>query len=201
VAVAQIMDQFSRLESRAGGGLILVGGVPGAGKSTAIRAATADLDTVTVLDPEDLTAEIRGRLPGSVSYRVYRSLVHTTHTLRVVWRLLRGPGTGPLVVHDPGTRRRRRRLFVRLARSRGWRTTLLWIDVDRHAARKGQIVRGRALQPSSFDRHWARWERLRATLPPALESVDIDGAENVILVDRDSAATVLRQLCVSRFAD
>ena len=150
---------------RPGPDLVLVGGVPGAGKSTAIRQATADQSAVRSLDPEQLQDRIRNLLPTEVPYRTYRSLVHVLHTLRVFLHLLQGPGSGPrLVVHDPGTRRRRRRLFVTLARARGWRTTLLYIDVDRAAARSGQWERGRVLDASAFDRHWQRWERLRSRL-------------------------------------
>ncbi len=179
---------------RPGPDLILVGGVPGAGKSTAIRHATADL-TVRSLDPEQLQSRIRDLLPTEVPYRTYRSLVHVGHTLRVFWHLLRGPESASrLIVHDPGTRLRRRRLFVTLARARGWRTTLLFIDVDQAAARSGQWERGRVLGASAFDRHWLSWERLR----PRLTGTEGSGPDDpdMILVDRDRAAATLRRLCL-----
>lgn len=175
--------------------LVLVGGVPGAGKSTAIRRATADLVGVLALDPEQLQIRIRDLLPTAVPYRSYRSLVHVLHTARVFARLLRGPGSGPrLVVHDPGTRIRRRRLFLALARARGWRTTLVYIDVDRAAARSGQWERGRVLDASVFDRHWSRWQQLRSRLTGA-ENPEPTCVGSVILVDRDQAAGALRRLC------
>ena len=174
--------------------VILVGGVPGAGKSTAIRRATADQPGVVVLDPENRARAIAKWLPVPLPYRAYRWTIHLVHTLDVLARLLPGPVPGQrLVVHDPGTRRRRRRLFVALARARGWRTALLYIDVDRDAARSGQRIRGRVLRASAFDRHWSRWEQLRTGLV-AVNPTD-EGWHRILLVDRDEAADALRVLC------
>ena len=155
--------------ARTGGfDLVVVGGVPGAGKTTAIAQATDDLAHVSSIDPEHVSWWLRTRLPG-VPYRRYRWLVHLTHTLRILVHLLNGPTVGRrLVVHDPGTRLGRRRLFLGLARLSGWRTVLLYVDVDRPAAQDGQRRRGRVVR--SFDEHWQSWERLRPTLvaaPPA----------------------------------
>ena len=186
----------SFVTARPGPDLVLVGGVPGAGKSTAIRQATADL-TVRSLDPEQLQHRIRNLLSAEIPYRGYRWLVHVAHTLRVFWHLLRGPGSLPrLVVHDPGTRVRRRRLFVTLARVRGWRTTLLYLDVERSAARSGQWERGRVLDASAFDQHWLRWEGLRARLTGTEGPRSED--QQMILVDRDRAAATLRRLCLDQ---
>lgn len=178
---------------RTAGGLdlILVGGVPGAGKTTAIAAATAGLPEITVLDPERLHHAIRGAVPAWLPYRAYRVLIHTGHTLAVLWHLLLGPTGGRLVVHDPGTRRRRRQLFLALADLRGWRSTLVYVDVDRTAARTGQFVRGRVLRPAAFDRHWLRWQQVRDTLGQPDPS---DGPAE-LLVGRREAASVLRRLC------
>ena len=43
--------------------LVLVGGVPGAGKTTAIARATDDLAHVRAIDPEHVTWWLRQRLP------------------------------------------------------------------------------------------------------------------------------------------
>jgi hypothetical protein len=172
--------------------VILVGGVPGAGKTTAIRRATADLVGVVVLDPEDRQRAIEQWLIEQwlpMPYRAYRWLIHLLHTVDVLVRLLRGPVVGQcLVVHDPGTRRRRRRLFVTLARARGWRTALLFLDVNRDAARTGQRIRGRVLRRSAFERHWSRWQQLRSGL--------VATEQDVVLVHRDDAARVLRLFCL-----
>ena len=174
--------------------LIVVGGVPGAGKTTAIAAATDGLDGITVLDPENLHHAIRDAVPDWLPYRAYRALIHTGHTLAVLWLLVLGPTGGRLVVHDPGTRRRRRRVFLGLAGLRGWRVVLVYVDVDRAAARSGQFIRGRVVRAAAFDRHWDRWQQVRDRLgrpggtddPPEL------------LVDRSQAASVLRWLCTGR---
>jgi hypothetical protein len=171
--------------------LVLVGGVPGAGKTTAIAAATDDLPDVHAVDPEHLTWWLRRHLPGGMPYRSYRWLVHLLHTVRVLVRLLDGPRAGlRLVVHDPGTRVGRRRLFLALAHLAGWRTVLLYVDVDRADARDGQVRRGRLVR--SFDQHWASWQRLR----PALDGATDRSVDPVVIVNRADAADVLRSLCL-----
>lgn len=204
--------------STGGFDLVLVGGVPGAGKTTAIARATDDLAHVSAVDPEHVSWWLRRRLPG-VPYRGYRWLVHLAHTFRVLVHLLDGPRAGRrLVIHDPGTRIGRRRLFLGLARLTGWRTVLLYVDVDRPAAQDGQRKRGRVVR--SFDEHWQSWQQLRPALvastlpPPAPRSraaqlasaqlasaqrarVDSTQSEPVVLTDRTQAADVLRVLCLA----
>jgi hypothetical protein len=178
--------------------LVLVGGVPGAGKTTAIAQATDDLVQVGSIDPEHISWWLRRRLPAAVPYRAYRWVVHLGHTLRVLGRLLNGPVAGRrLVVHDPGTRAGRRRLFLGLAQLAGWRTVQLYVDVDRSAARDGQLRRGRVVR--SFDRHWLSWQRIRPALlvsPEQAARADPEG-EPVVLTDRADAANVLRRLCLT----
>lgn len=170
--------------------LVVVGGVPGAGKTTAIARATSGLDGVRPVDPEHVSGWLRNRLPARLPYRAYRWLVHLLHTLRVLAYLVLGPSGGRrLVVHDPGTRPGRRSLFLGLARLAGWRIALVYIDVERAAAQDGQRRRGRIVR--SFDHHWASWQRLR----PALARDSARGwDEPVVLVSREAAAGVLRGL-------
>jgi len=189
------------VRSAAGSGfydLVLVGGVPGAGKTTAIAQATDDLAHVGSIDPEHVSWWLRRRLPARVPYRAYRWIVHLGHTLRVLLHLLNGPVAGRrLVIHDPGTRSGRRRLFLGLAHLAGWRTVLLYVDVDRPAARAGQVRRGRVVR--SFDAHWQNWQRIRPVLMAAPDRIVPAGAhaEPVILTDRANAADVLRRLCLA----
>lgn len=173
--------------------LIVVGGVPGAGKTTAIATATDDLAHVEAVDPEHVSWWLRNRLPREVPYRAYRWVVHTVHTLRVLVALLDGPTVGRrLVIHDPGTRRRRRGLFLALARLAGWRMLLVYVDVDRSSAEDGQHRRGRVVR--SFEEHWQSWQQLRPALTG--DHRPEDGTEPVRLVGRADAAAVLRGLCL-----
>jgi hypothetical protein len=193
--------------------LVLVGGVPGAGKTTAIARATDDLSHVRAVDPEHVTWWLRRHLPARVPYRANRWHGHLLHTLRVLVHLLNGPRAGRrLVVHDPGTRQRRRSLFLKVAHLAGWRAVQLYVDVDRSAAQDGQRRRGRVVR--SFEEHWASWQHLRPSLDQAAGSPDPAAgpdpaadlapaadtrptADPVLLVDRTVAAEVLRRLCLS----
>lgn len=138
--------------------LIVLGGLPGAGKSTALRALAADPDT-TVLDPEQVAAALRQRLPG-VPYPRYRPLVHTLHALRVLSALASGRSR-TLVVHATATRTVPRHLLAAGARWCGWRPVLVLLEVDPGLARAGQVARGRVLGRARNDGHRRRWARLR----------------------------------------
>jgi len=200
IAVGAAPDRIGGTASALSGSydLVLVGGVPGAGKTTAIARATDDLAHVGAIDPEHVTWWLRSRLPAGVPYRAYRWVVHLSHTVRVLAHLLNGPVAGRLlVVHDPGTRAGRRRLFLGLAHLAGWRPVLLYVDVDRPAARAGQLRRGRVVR--SFDEHWRNWQRIRPALTATPHPVvRADAAtEPVVLTDRAEAANVLRRICLA----
>jgi len=173
--------------------VVLVGGVPGAGKTTAIARVAAELPTVDALDSETFRDRLCRLLPDGTAYAAYRPFVHVLHALRVLLVLLRGPVSGrTLVVHDPATRPRRRWLFAWLARSRGWDPVLLYVDVPRALAETGQVLRGRVVDPVSFAAHWARWEMLRAELAGSPDALDGGRWSEVLLTDRDGAAGRLR---------
>ena len=177
--------------------VVLVGGVPGAGKTTAIARVAAESHEVDALDPEAFRDKVCRLLPEGTAYASYRPLVHVLHTARVLLVLLRGPVRGrTLVVHDPATRPRRRRLFAWLARSRGWDPVLLYVDVPRTVAERGQVLRGRVVDPVSFAGHWARWEMLRAELVGTPDDLDDDLWSEVVLTDRIWAARELRRAVV-----
>ena len=174
--------------------VVLVGGVPGAGKTTAIARVAADRPDVDALDPEAFRDRIGRVLPDGTAYATYRPLVHVWHALGVLVMLLRGPVPGrTLVVHDPATRPRRRGLFAWLARMRGWDPVLLYVDVPRTLAEAGQVQRGRVVDPASFAGHWARWEVLRAELAGTRDALDGARWSEVLLTDRDGAADALRR--------
>lgn len=174
--------------------VVLVGGVPGAGKTTAIARVAGEFPSVDALDPEMFQARLSRVLPAGTKYAAYRPLVHILHALRVLLVLLRGPVPGrTLVVHDPATRPGRRRLFAWLARSRGWDPVLVYVDVPRVVAETGQVLRGRVVDPVSFAGHWARWEVLRTTLTGTPDALDGARWSEVVLTDRDGAERQLRR--------
>jgi predicted kinase len=174
--------------------VVLVGGVPGAGKTTAIARVAGELSSMDALDPEAYRDRLRQLLPEGTDYAAYRPLVHTLHALHVLLVLLRGPVPGrTLVVHDPATRPRRRRLFAWLARRRGWDPVLVYVDVPRALAETGQVLRGRVVDPASFAGHWARWEALRCEVTGAPDALDGARWSEVVLTDREGAAAALRR--------
>ena len=175
---------------------VLVGGVPGAGKTTVI-AALAAVPGVTTVDPDRARRWLGDLLPEGTPYARYRPLVHLWSTVLVLVLVLRGPTDGrrALVVHDPATRRARRTWLGRLARWRGWDPVLVVVDVSRAAALEGQLARRRVLGARAFDRHWQRWEAER----PRLLALSRSGRGEepwsaVRVVDRRTAVASLSRL-------
>jgi predicted kinase len=151
---------------RAGGVLVVVGGLPGSGKSTLLRrwlgeARPADAGPGVVgLDSEDVTARLRAAGPR-LPYRVLRPVVHLVHR----WRVLRAVG-GPapvVVLTDPWTSDRWRTAVLGVARDAGRTVRVVLLDVTPEEARQGQAARGRSLSPRAMERHAARWPGLLRT--------------------------------------
>jgi hypothetical protein len=176
--------------------LICVGGIPGAGKTTAIRAARRQLPELIAIDPEDVYRPLHAAIGAAVPYRAWRWLVHGVHTARLLGHLVMGPSSGRvLVVHEPSTRSRRRLRFVRAARRLGWQPALLYVDTGPELSRTGQVERGRVLPAASFDRHCARWARLAADLEDHPADLDRGSWSQVLLTDRAGAVAAIRRLC------
>ncbi len=140
---------------------VVVGGLPGAGKSTAIRSLQTDQPGLRVLDPEQVTTWLRDRVGPRAPYRVLRVLSHTIHALRVLLAVLLGPSRGPVVVHDTATRRRRTAALGALAVVRGWQPCLVVLQVAPELARAGQRHRGRVVGARAFEQHCRRWSEQR----------------------------------------
>jgi len=178
--------------------LVVVAGVPGAGKTTWL--SRVDAPGALVLDPEPIRARLQRPL-GRVPYRLWRPLVHAGHVLRVLAAL---PGPSGLLVHDTGTRGWRRRLLAGLARRCGRGAHLLLLDVTAEAALEGQRRRRRALRRAAFATHWRNWRRLRAALAgpgvpgPAPSGLAVEGWASVRLMDRPAAALLRRVEIPSR---
>jgi hypothetical protein len=169
--------------------LVVVAGVPGAGKTTWL--SRVDAPGSLVLDPEPIRARLQRPL-GRIPYRWWRPLVHAGHVLRVLAAL---PGPWGLLVHDTGTRGWRRRLLAGLARRCGRGAHLLLLDVTAEAALEGQRRRRRTLQRAAFASHWRSWRRLRVALgePGVVPAgLAVEGWASVRLLDRRAAGLLRR---------
>jgi deoxyadenosine/deoxycytidine kinase len=143
--------------------VIVVAGVPGAGKTTLIRR-TVDRDAVRVVDTED--RRDAGR----------RHLLYPGPYARIAAAIA---GTRPVVIHSRGTYALTRRAIALLARLRGRPAHLILLDAAPAEAEQGQRARGRTVGASEMARQLARWRRLR----PAGE-----GWASVLRLDREQAA-------------
>ena len=146
--------------------VVVVAGVPGAGKTTLIRRAV-DPATVRVVDTED-----RRERGERASY--------LGHYARIVGAVA---GRRPAVIHSRGTHAAARRAIALLARLRGRPAHLVMIDAPRAAAEAGQRRRGRTVPEAEMERHVARWRRLMARVPVR------EGWTSVVVLDREQAAS------------
>ena len=147
--------------------VVVVAGVPGAGKTTLIRRAV-DRDVARVVDTDD-------RREGG-----RRRLLYAGHYARIVAAVA---GRRPVVVHSRGTHPAARRAIAALAALRGRPAHLVMLDADRGEAEAGQRARGRTVAPAEMDRQLARWRRLMARRPER-------GWASVVVLDRGRAAGV-----------
>ena len=147
--------------------VIVVAGLPGAGKSTLIRRAV-DRTAVRVVDTDDQRRA--GRRASNVR--------HYGHIVAAVW------GRQPVVIHSRGTLGTLRRLITLVSSLRGRPAHLILLDAPRAAAEEGQRHRGRGVSRARMDREAARWERL------VRRGVRREGWASVLCLDRPSAARV-----------
>jgi energy-coupling factor transporter ATP-binding protein EcfA2 len=174
------------------GSVVLLAGIPGAGKTTLLRRLYALTgreqgpvwtdDGTVVLDSEQ-ARNGWGTWLRPVPYRYWRPLVHLTHYLRL-WAAVRR-GSGPIVLHECGTRGWVFGGLVRHAARHGRQVHVLLLDVPAPVAQESQRRRGRRVHPGRFARHARRWramvadaERGRSVLP---------GARTLTLIDRRAA--------------
>ncbi|QUQ64849.1 AAA family ATPase [Kutzneria sp. CA-103260] len=138
--------------------LLVVAGLPGAGKSTMLAHAA---DGLTVLDSDQVRARLSALLPAALPYRYYRPVVHVWQRIRVIRAAL---SRGPVVVHEPSTRATTRAWLVSLGLATRRPVRMLWLDVTAEQAIRGQRSRGRVLHPRTFQRHVRRAARMREAL-------------------------------------
>jgi predicted kinase len=145
--------------------VVVVAGVPGAGKTTLIRRGV-DRDVARVVDTDD-----RRRGP----------LLYLGHYARIAAAIA---GGRPVVVHSRGTHPAARRAIARLAAVRGRPAHLVLLDAGRDEADAGQRARGRTVAREEMDRQVARWRGLMARRP------DGEGWASIVTLDRAQAARV-----------
>ncbi|MEV4055011.1 AAA family ATPase [Amycolatopsis sp. NPDC049688] len=159
--------------------LLVVAGLPGAGKTTMLRRAAGG---VVVLDSEQVRERL-GVVP--LPYRFYRPLVHAWHRLRIVGRAM--GCEGPVVVHEPATRASTRVLLALVGVVSGRAVRLLFLDVPAEVALAGQVSRGRVVRARAFARHVRRVGKWRGDLLAGRVPV---GWCSVVVVDRGGAGRV-----------
>jgi hypothetical protein len=146
---------------------LVMAGVPGAGKSTALHAlfgSSADAEEPpsgpegsVVLDSHHSRNWWRHRL-GWLPYPFWRPIVHIAHFSRV--RTALRDGAGPVVIHDCATFGWARRMIARWAAKYGRELHVILLDVPETVARAGQYARGRRINSFFFTLHCQRWQRL-----------------------------------------
>ncbi|MEV6065283.1 AAA family ATPase [Nocardia sp. NPDC052001] len=177
---------------------VIFTGVPGAGKSTALRKLFGDYpDAVEpalspmgalLVDSHQSRKWWQRRL-RAVPYPLLLPIVHLTHYLRI--RTALRHADGPVIIHDCGTRNWVRRLVAAWARGVGRPVHLVMIDASAELARAGQVSRGRTVSQLSFQWHCMRWQRL---MDRAGAGVKPDPApESVVILDR-AAVTELAEV-------
>ena len=127
--------------------VVVVAGLPGAGKTTLTAAEPRALDS------DRVRAAWAPRL-RQLPYPLWRPLVHAWHWL-VLWRALGRP-EGVVVVR-PFTAGWMRRAVLRRARRRHPAVHLLVVAATPAQARAGQAARGRAVGARAMARHERRW--------------------------------------------
>lgn len=150
--------------------VVVVAGVPGAGKSTLIRRAAPP--GARVVDTDDARARGAGD----------RSL-YVRHYARIVRAVL---GRRPVVIHTRGTRAPARRAIRLLALLSGRPAHLVLVDAPRAVAEAGQRDRGRVVSQRTMDAEWRRWRRLLT------RGVAAERWRSIEILSRDEAAAVTR---------
>jgi predicted kinase len=129
--------------------VVVVAGLPGAGKTTLVASEPRALDSD---DIRDAWAPRLAPLP----YPLWRPVVHARHWI-AIWRTLKRP-EGVVVVR-PFTSSRLRRAVLRRARRHHPAVHLVVVDASPAQSRAGQRARGRMVREPAMRRHERRWAR------------------------------------------
>lgn len=159
--------------------VVVVAGIPGAGKTTLIDRAVDRTHTV-VVDTED-----RRRAGRASRWPAVRVADHYRRILTAV--LLRSDV--PVVVHSRGTTASARRLIATLAHLRNRPAHLVLLMAATGDAVDGQLRRGRTVPSAEMDAHNERFARLVAERGAAARR---EGWSSVTVLNRAEAAEVRR---------
>jgi predicted kinase len=149
--------------------VVVVAGLPGAGKTTLIRRAV-DRSIARVVDTDDR----RRRRP--------QPFLYAGHYARILAAVA---GRRPVVIHSRGTHAGLRRAIAVVAAVRGRPAHLILLDADPADADAGQRARGRIIARAEMARHAARWRTLMARRPIG------EGWSSLVVLDRGQAARTL----------
>lgn len=163
--------------------VLVVAGLPGAGKSTLMaRCAAAPL-----VDSRHTRLHYQARLPRWIPYRLFRPVVRVAHLRRMRAGLR---GDGPLAVQDFGAVPLVRTWVGWEARRQGRDVHVLFLDVDAATAWHSQVARGRCVPPRRFARHRTLAARVLGRLAASGEPPR--GWTSVVVLDRPAADRVRR---------
>ncbi|MEV0031353.1 hypothetical protein [Nocardia sp. NPDC050793] len=177
---------------------LIFAGVPGAGKSTALRRffgadATAEAPPAgpsgsIVLDSQHARNRWRHRL-GWLPYPLWRPVVHVVHYASI--RAALRDAEGPVVIHDCGTFGWSRRMIARWANAYRRDLHVVMLDVPATVARAGQYARGRRINGMFFTLHCRRWDRLIRDIDSGDRAAPAPSS-SVVLVDRSTVNRMTR---------
>ncbi|MFF0739031.1 AAA family ATPase [Streptomyces sp. NPDC004111] len=158
---------------------VVVAGLPGSGKSTLLHRWSR---AATVIDPRKTRTAYEARMPSWLPYAVYRPWARLQH-MRWTDREMRG--TGPLLIHDCGSRVWMRRWLARRAQHATRPLHMVMLDVGPLEALSGQHARQRFVSRRVFSVHQRGLMKLLVNLnqPDILAEL---GLTSLVLFDRSS---------------
>jgi len=157
--------------------VVLIVGIPGAGKTTLIDRAASPSDW-TVLDLDRFRRRLRPRLRRiPVFYPFY--------VLAIIVAIARDTH---VVVEARGTYAWLRRLVAACARFRGRQAVIVLLDASPEDAIAGEVARGRVAPSGVMRVNTTRWSRLLNAARSGMLATE--GWSQVLVLDRDQASKV-----------
>jgi predicted kinase len=148
--------------------VVVVAGLPGAGKTTLAAAEPRALDS-------DAVREAWAPRLAPLPYRIWRPVVHARHWV-AIWRAL-GQSDGVVVVR-PFTSTWARRSVLRRALRHHAAVHLVVVEATPAQARERQRARGRAISARAMRRHERRWASADLAAEPWTTTTRVGGARS-----------------------